>query len=194
MRKYKSYIVARIKGGDYHLFESVYMENYHSLIDYAQRFVFSKENARDIIQDTFIRIWEVRRSLPEDIHFRSYLFTAVRNRCLDFLKHQTQVNRYVQLRVKELEETGFQKKKQPEDPLEALISKELQKKIIDTIDALPPRCREIFILSRFEGMKYKEISEKLNISVKTIETHMTRTLLALRDALHDEYPGFTDKK
>lgn len=188
MDKHRSYIVTRLKKGDVKIFESIYKENYPSLVDHARRFVFTTEEARGAVQDVFIKIWENRETLSETIHLRNYLYTSVRNRCLDILKHRKNINHYLRKKIKEFE-TDPDGNVTGHEPLDAMITRELEKRINETINRLPDKCREVFILSRHKGMKYKEISEHLGISVKTVETHIAHALNSLRKAL-DEYKFF----
>ena len=190
MTRFKSYIVKKIKEGDIHVFEEIYNEHYHVLCSYAQRFVFNPEDAREIVQGVFVKIWKIRETLPDDIHFKTYLYTAVRNRCLDYLKHLKIINNYKAELLKQVSEAIQNNSNTLETPLEGLITKELEEKIMAAIDSLPEKGREVFILSRFEGMKYKEIAEKLNISVNTVETHMSRAINTLRKSLS----GYISKK
>jgi len=183
MARFKSYIVKKLKEGDIHIFEEIYNEHYHALCSYAQRFVFNSEDTREIVQDVFVKIWEIRETLPGDINFKTYLYTAVRNRCLDYLKHLKITNSYKATLLRQVSENMQNGTNASETPLEGLITKDLEKSITDAVEALPDKCREVFMLSRFEGMKYKEIAEKLNISVNTVETHMSRAIKALRKSL-----------
>ncbi len=188
MDKHRSYVVTRLKKGDVKIFESIYNENYPSLVNYARRFVLSTEEARGAVQDVFIKIWENRETLSENIHLRNYLHTSVRNRCLDILKHRKNINHYLREKIKEFE-TDPDGNATGHEPLDAMITRELEERIIEAIDHLPDRCREVFILSRHKGMKYKEISEHLDISVKTVETHIAHALNSLRKTL-EEYKFF----
>ncbi len=181
----KSYIHNKLKSGDIKAFEMLYNEHYAPLCHFAQRFVFNLDTAREIVQDVFIRIWEKRSSLPAEISLKTYLYTSVRNKCLDYLKHLNVENEFKKERIKEVLDPGNNSFNSIGHPLDGLITKELENAIKDAINNLPEKCREIFELSRFEGLKYLEIADELNISVKTVETQMSRAFKSLREKLPD---------
>ncbi|MEN8250372.1 MAG: RNA polymerase sigma-70 factor [Bacteroidota bacterium] len=182
----RSYIRNKLESGDIHTFEMLYNEHYTSLCHFSQRFVFDLDTAKEIVQDVFIRIWEKRSSLPAEISLKTYLYTSVRNKCIDYLKHLKVENEFHKMRIREILESGNNTSNSMDHPLDGLISKELENVIVDAIENLPEKCREIFELSRFEGLKYREIAEELNISVKTVETQMSRAFASLRKKL----PGY----
>ncbi len=186
MSSNKSYIHSKIEAGDIKVFEILYNEHYMPLCHFAQRFVFDLDTAREIVQDVFVHIWEKRTSLPAEISLKTYLFTSVRNKCLDYLKHLNVENEFKKERIKKVLEPGNSTFNSIDHPLDGLITKELENTIKNAIENLPEKCREIFELSRFKGLKYHEIAEKLNISVKTVETQMSRALESLRKKL-DNY-------
>jgi RNA polymerase sigma-70 factor (ECF subfamily) len=186
MGEHISYIVSRIREGDARLFEAIYTENYYSLVAYARRFVISEEEARGVIQDVFIRMWEKRESLPRDLQIKNYLYASVRNRCLDILKHRRNVNRFLEEKIREVTQRSLNIPQGKEDPLEAIITRETEERIIAAIDTLPPRCKEVFRMSRFEKMKNKEIAQHLGLSVKTVESHISHALSVLRTLLRED--------
>lgn len=183
MSSSKSYIHDRLEDGDIKAFEILYNEQYTSLCHFAQRFVFDLDTAREIVQDVFVRIWEKRTSLPVEISLKTYLYTSVRNKCLDYLKHLNVEYEFEKKRIKEILEPGNNSFNTIDDPLDGLITKELENAIREAIENLPEKCREIFELSRFKGLKYREIAEELSISVKTVETQMSRAIEALKKKL-----------
>ena len=183
MSSSKSYIHDRLEDGDIKAFEILYNEQYTSLCHFAQRFVFDLDTAREIVQDVFVRIWEKRTSLPVEISLKTYLYTSVRNKCLDYLKHLNVEYEFEKKRIKEILEPGNNSFNTIDDPLDGLITKELENAIKEAIENLPEKCREIFELSRFKGLKYREIAEELSISVKTVETQMSRAIEALKKKL-----------
>ncbi len=186
MSSSKGYIHDRLEAGDIKAFEMLYNEQYTPLCHFAQRFVFDLDTAREIVQDVFIRIWEKRTSLPAEISL-TYLYTSVRNKCIDYLKHLNVENEFKKKRIKEVLEPGNNSFNTIDHPLDGLITKELENAIKDAIGSLPEKCREIFELSRFKGMKYREIAEELNISVKTVETQISRAFASLRKKLPDYF-------
>ena len=179
----KCYIHERLEEGDIKAFEMLYNEQYKSLCHFAQRFVLDLDTAREIVQGVFVSIWEKRTSLPVEISLKTYLYTSVRNRCLDYLKHQNVENEYEKMRIREIKESGNNSFNAIDDPLDGLITKELENAINDAIGDLPDKCREIFELCKYQGLKYREIAEELNISVKTVETQMSRAIYSLKKKL-----------
>ena len=165
-------------------FKQIFETYYPRLLRFAGEYTGDRHEAENILQNVFLKLWEKRASLPIDINLNAYLLTMVKNHCMDFLKHQQVVNRYHINRKTELQqEMAFNYyavgKFDPEqidiETLELLVEK--------AISELPEQCRKIFELSRYEGLKYREIAEKLGISVKTVETQMSKALKILRIAL-----------
>lgn len=130
------------------------------------------DDAKGIVHDVFVSLWEKMDQLPPDTHFRSYLYTAVRNRCLNHLRDQRKVVR--------LEAAEGRAPQSEEVPLE---TQELEREIEFAIQTLPEKCREVFELNRKEGLKYAQIAEQLGISVKTVESQMSKALAVMRDHL-----------
>ncbi len=127
------------------------------------------DEAKGIVHDVFVSLWEKMEQLPPDTHFRSYLYTAVRNRCLNHLRNQRKVVR--------LEAAEAQAPQTEEVPLE---TQELEREIEFAIQTLPEKCREVFELNRKEGLTYAQIAEQLGIAVKTVEAQMSKALAVMR--------------
>ena len=140
------------------------------------------------MQDVFLQLWDHRAQLYQDTNLKAYLFTITRNRCIDVIR-------------KERASLQFQKDKKDEylslmnsynalhDPiLDEIFTKEFQVGIDKIIDALPDQCRHVFILSREKGLKNREISDKLELSLKTVESHITKALKTIREELEHKFP------
>ncbi len=183
MNSSRGYVQSRLRKGDIKAFEMLYNEQYKSLCYYAQRFVFDQDTSREIVQFVFVRIWEKRDSLSVDISLKTYLYAAVRNKCLDYLKHLKIENEFEKMRMKEFQESGNILSKTIDDPLDGLVTEELENAIREAIESLPDKCKAIFELSRYDGLKYSQIAEELNISVKTVETQISRAIKTLREKL-----------
>jgi RNA polymerase sigma-70 factor (ECF subfamily) len=181
----KSYIQERLEAGDIKAFEMLYNKQYNSLCHFAQRFVFDLDTAREIVQEVFVCIWVKRASIPSKISLETYLYTSVRNKSLDYLKHINIEREYEKRRFREIQEFSNTSQNIINNPLDGMIAEEFEHAIRTAIEKLPVKCREIFQLSRHQGLKYREIAEKLNISVKTVETQMSRAIHALRKELSD---------
>ena len=174
----ESDIIPQIAQGNKNAFETLFKSHYANLCGYAVKYVWELEQAEEIVQDLFFNIWNKRSNLYISSSIESYLFRAVRNACLNYLKHKKIRDNY----ASSVQETYNPRHGQVDNPVEAL---ELQKKIDESIDSLPPERKKIFLLSRHEGLKYKEIAEQLGISVKTVEAQMGKALQFLREELKE---------
>lgn len=177
-------LIKLLKGGDPKVFESVYNRLYGALFVYAREYVGSEEIAKELVQDTFLKLWEVKFTLQDDTHLSSYLYRITRNNCLNYLKHLKVQEKYRQYSVSKKMELELNYSALSHDSADELVSEELEEKINQAIDALPPRCKQIFELSRFQDKKYREIACELNISVKTVENQIQKALKILRENLH----------
>ncbi len=159
-------------------FEELFRSFFPSLILFAQKFVPDQDTAKEIVHNVFLNLWEKREQVDMRSSLKSYLFTSVNNRCLNYIRDQKKF---------EKDETRFQRLDSSEfsDGVDRLEEQELEQRIYDALQSLPEKCREIFMLNRFEGLKYAQIAEKLNISVKTVETQMSKGLKILREKLSD---------
>jgi RNA polymerase sigma-70 factor (ECF subfamily) len=136
------------------------------------------DSAREIVQEAFISIWDKRESIDISRSVKTYLSTTVRNKCLNYLRDNKKFNREILEIENLLGERTY-------DPPDRLVMQELQKRIDEAIGELPGRCREIFVLNRNHHMKYQEIADHLAISVKTVETQMSKALQHMRDRLSE---------
>lgn len=148
-------------------FSDLYLTYYSKLVRFAKEFVQHEEDAENITQDVFTDLWEKRDFITHIENMNAYLFRLVRNRCLDYLRHKVFEQRYMESLQLSCEE-------------EAVEDHDTEILIRAAINSLPQRCRDIFLLSRVEGLKYREISEHLGISVNTVECQMGIALKKLR--------------
>lgn len=166
-------------GGSRHeWFAELFRNHYAELCAFAYRFVASHAVAEDLVQDLFVAVWADAERWPEDddtIHL--LLYTATRNRALNHLKGRRVRERYAERTAAETPD--FVDATADDE----VVHRELQQALNDAIASLPPSARQIFLLSREEGLTYREIAERLEISVKTVETQMSRSLKKLRDHL-----------
>lgn len=170
-------------------FENFYITWYSRVKHFARDYVLSEEEAENITQDVFLDFYEKRDSLDFHINVIAYLFTSVKNRCIDYLRRKL-LEQEATSKMQEDFDLSFRMKF---DSLEAFdvegLSEDNIKDIIEkALNTLPERCREIFILSKLEGKKQKEIAEELNVSVKTIEAQMTIAYKKLREELKNHLP------
>lgn len=159
-------------------FESLFKSHYGELCAFANKYLEDLEASEEVVQDLFVKFWENREKNEVPNSLRSYFFTAVKNACLNQLKHLKIKEQYKQHNERELNAANVS----ADEEFEA---SELDHKIKSAIEALPEGRRKIFILSRYEGLKYQEIADQLKISVKTVENQMGEALKFLRHQLKD---------
>ena len=159
-------------------FEGLFKSHYSELCAFANKYLEDLEAAEEVVQDLFVKFWENREKNEVPASLRSYLFTSVKNACLNQLKHLKIKEQYKAHNERELNASNTSAD-------EAFEASELDQKIKKAIEALPEGRRKIFILSRYEGLKYQEIADQLKISVKTVENQMGEALKFLRLQLKD---------
>jgi len=174
-------LIERLKGGDETAFELLFRFYYAGLVVFTSQFNIDYEVAEDIVQNFYVRLWEKRRNLKSSDSIKSYFFQSVKNSCLNFLKQQKVREQYIR-------ELAFLSLNNILYEPDLYIASELQEKIRECIDGLPERSREVFKMSRFDGIKNEEIAGKLNISKRTVETHISHSIKQLRAALRN-YSG-----
>ena len=165
-------------------FSKVYMSFYPKLVRFATVFVVDEDDAENIIQDLFLGLWERKDSLNCIENMNAYMYKLAKNKCLDHLKHKMVKDRFI-ADTQSLYEQEHSFKMQSLEcfDIEQTSEERVEKIVSRAIDLLPPKCREIFVLSRYDGLKYKEISDRLNISVNTVETQMCIALKKLRTSV-----------
>jgi len=165
----------QVKQGNVKAFETLFHLYYGYLCQYAQKLVDDRGTAEEIVQDFFVGLWEKKEDLNVETSIKNYFFRSIKNRCLNHIQHQKTKNKYAQKIIAEKENNYSAD--------DVFVEIDLAQKIEESINSLPQKRREIFILSRQEGLKYHEIAKKLNISIKTVETHMSLAIKYLRDKL-----------
>lgn len=158
---------------DYEAFEKLFHRFYSTLCQHVYRLILCEHKAEEIVSDVFIKIWNNRANLILKSKVKSYLYTAVRNQAIDYLRKQVKERRI----NGDITQDHYS---EYASPVEMVISGETEAIVEAAIDALPPQGRLIFRMSRDQGLKYREIADMLNISIKTVETHMRRSLIFLR--------------
>ena len=160
---------------DKHQFEELFKSNFGTLCQYARQFVPDHNTAQDVVQKVFIALWEHRANIDPNKSIMAYLYRSVRNRSLNHIRDEKKYrSAYLDIECANfavpMEQDSFE--------LDAL-----KQRIEKALAALPEKCREVFEKSRFEEMKYREIAEEMNISVKTVEVHMSKALRIMREML-----------
>ena len=170
-------------------FEDIYLSYFSKMKYFAKEYVISEEDAENIVQDVFVELWENKEMLDMHMNLIAYLFTTIKNKCLNHLRHKL----VVQETASKLQEEYTISLRMNLDSLEAFDNnlfsdQDIEKIISRALDTLSEKCRTIFIMSKIEGKKQKEIAQELNISINTIETQMGIAYKKLRIELKDYFP------
>ncbi|TRX48815.1 RNA polymerase sigma-70 factor [Fulvivirga sp. M361] len=169
-------IISEIKSGSKPAFEKAFRQYYGALLNFAKGMLKDEDAAEEHVQEVFIKLWEMRDKLKPDLKLFPYLLTSVRNRCLNQVKHKQVEQKYINY-------TQKQYRDQVLSYSDYDIEDEIIEKLQYSITLLPDKCREVFHLSRFEGFSHKQIAEKLKISTKTVENHITKAMKIIRKEL-----------
>jgi RNA polymerase sigma-70 factor, ECF subfamily len=161
-------------------FERLFREQYHLLCRTAYRLLRDADSSRDIVQDVFARLWKNRHQITVRGPYAAYLYRATIHQSLNYLKSSARTLNRERRYAESTERPLSGSRNTPDAHLEV---SELEQTLHRAIDLLSPACREVFILSRFEEMPYKEIAQTLGVSVNTVEKHMVKALASLRAAL-----------
>jgi RNA polymerase sigma-70 factor (family 1) len=158
-------------------FEALFKQYYAPLVVYACKYIPEMDAAREIVQDFFVKLYEKRSSLTIDTSLKSYLYRSVYNSCMNYINQRSIQDKHIR---------NIDMERNDEENLENEISSlELQNRIFNLIEALPPKCKKIFKMNRLEGMKNEEIAVSLHLSKRTVETQISKALKILRNKLSD---------
>jgi len=165
------------------VFDFVFQYYYSGLCAYAETIIKEEVVVEDIVQDLFVTLWIKSEQLIITSSLKNYLFSSVKNRCFDYLKHQKVKSKFFQI-------LKFPDESNEDSPENWFVQSELQEIIEKSIQNLPPRCCEIFKLSRLEGLKNQDIVKQLGISKRTVELQISNALKFLRKDLNPHLPMF----
>ena len=169
-------LVRQLREGNESAYEVLFKEYYVRLTIHAKKFVEDMEVAKEIVQDLIVNVYEKRESLNINTSLSSYLYRAVRNRSLNYINAQKHKAKYSQHMMYTADNS--------ENSVESIMSKaELETALFAAISELPPKCRMIFKLNRFEGLSNSDIAEQLELSKRTVETQISKALKILRSKL-----------
>lgn len=174
-------LILRIKQGDPRSLELLFRRLYPRLCAYAYKFLHDANDSKEIVQEIFFTIWKHRDRLDEKQSLQAYLFTSVKNRCLNMLDSKKTRARHAEM----LSYLYVDEATDSDNSYHLLLAKDLEKDFSNALEHLPRECRKVFEMSRFEGLQYQEIATRLDISIKTVETQMYRALSKLRLQLRE---------
>lgn len=166
----------RFVSGDERAFEDIYYGHVTSLLHTAAQKLGSKERAKEAVQDIFLKLFLARNELKHFDNIGGYLATALKRKIINLIRDDLIHQRHLETYSKEL----WSQEGSPSDYVE---HKELDEKIQVVLSGLAPQCRRAFVLSRYEHLSYLEIAERMGISVKTVEMHISRALRVLKQEL-----------
>ncbi len=162
-----------VRAGDPSAFQLIFNEYYAVLTVFARNFLNDLDMAKEVVQDLFVQLYEKRETLSIQTSLKSYLYQSVRNSCLNKIKQD---------KTHQKHHEELMKSSRDEADLSDHIEKaELEQKIYHIVSRFPPKCRQIFLMSRQEDLSNSEIAIKLNISIRTVETQISKALKTLRD-------------
>ena len=169
--------INKIKNGDIKEFEFVFRELYEPLLRHANLITKNENDSEEIVQEIFLILWKNRKNIEITSSLSAYLYRSVYNNCLQQIKRKKLNTKYQQYAMLQTNK--------PIEPIEELKYNELNKKVFEVLKELPENCQTIFKLSRFQGLKYREIAEKLSISIKTVEANINKALKHFRKNMKD---------
>lgn len=171
-------LIQRLIDDDQTAFELLFRYYYPGLVVYASRIIDDKDEAEEIVQDFFVRLWKGRKEIRKSNTLKNYFFTSIKNRSLNHLKKEKTSEKVLQKLQGLVEKERFY---QPD----LFVESEIQTRIKRAFKKLQPRTNQIFTLSRFEGLTNDQIADQLNISKRTVETQISKALKILREELKE---------
>ena len=190
MRLSDGNILKMLRKGDEAAFEVVFKSFYSKLYAFSKEYVTDSAVAENIVQDAFMVLWNKKTDLQEQTNLNAYLYTVVKNLSLKHLRHISVSAAYQQHEKSKKDELDLNIQALNDLETSRLAVKEIEQIIEETLNELPPRCREVFEMSRFSGMKNREIADELGISEKAVEANISRALKTLKISLKDYLPVF----
>ena len=167
--------IEKMKAGDRESFNQVFRRYYSPMVRFCIRYVADSDLASEIVQDLFVKLWSNREKISFNTSFESYMLTSVRNSALTYInKERSHAEANLRIYSEESDNT---------DPSETLQSNNLEESYRKILKDMPEKRREVFLASRYDGLKYSEIAEKLGISQKTVEAQMSAAIKQLKDGL-----------
>ena len=176
MESQEKYIIEGLRSGRESAYRQLFDQYYQKLVVFAYKYLEDLESARDIVQEFYLYLYESRHSISIQTSLKSYLYSAMKNRCLNQVKHE---------QVKEKHRNMSRSEANVSDPdLEEIMDAvELEARVYEIVSKLPEKCRQIYIMSRVDGNRNRDIADELNLSVRTVETQISKALKFLKNSL-----------
>lgn len=173
----KEEIIAKLRKRDESAITTLFDAYYENLYLFAEKFIYDKDNAHDIVQDVFVKIWEDSSKIVFKYSVRYYLFTSVKNKCLNYLR---------KLDIEDRHNKKYIEAHIDSQTVGIIENEELIGRIKAIIEGLPGQCKEIFKLRAFYGYKYKEIAEDLDVSESVVKVQVSRANKKIREKLSED--------
>ena len=178
-------LFSQVKNDDFSAYEQAFKKYYKELYRFAYTYVRDTTIAEEMAQEVFLYIWEKRKKIEIHTTFKTYLYSAIKNKCLNYIKLELPK----QQSMSDVSEVMLSVASERKDEGE---NEKLKVYIQQAIDQLPKKCRQIFVLSRNAGLTYEEIAEELDLSKKTVENQMGIALKKLRESLEPVYKRYRE--
>jgi RNA polymerase sigma-70 factor (ECF subfamily) len=175
---FEQLLIKKLKGGDPESFSDIFSVYYKDLVFFAYSFTHELPGAEDIVQDTFVKLWEDHEKLNVTVSLKSILLKTIQNKCIDWHRHKKIVNNHSIYIIGNSPLYEY-------DTDNYVLRSEMEWRIEKAIINLPEKFKEAFEMNRFEGLKYQEIATKLNVSIRTVEVRISKALDMLRKSLID---------
>ena len=184
---YTDFFLLRFKNGDELAFERIFRSNYNQLVGFCHQFIDDRDSAQSLSQEAFLNLWLNREKVKTVNGIRVFLYTYAKSSCLNYIRHRKVVSKY-ENKFLQAAEDDINREVLESFDFSSFEFSELESLIRKAIQELPEKCRQVLVLSRFEGKMNKEIARDLNISVKAVEAHITRAIKFLKTSLSDYLP------
>ena len=187
----RPYDMEKIKAGDKIAFKHFFTFYYPKLMALACRYV-DKQVAKDLVQDVFLTFWEQRNAI-QPVNLQSYLFKCVQNKCLNYIKHENVVASHeAEVQLAEARTAHFNANWCSNETWKQLMARDIRQRVEESLKKLPARCAEAFRLCFFHDLPHKKVAEIMNISHRTVETHIRQAVTHLREDLRLLVPVLFD--
>jgi RNA polymerase sigma-70 factor (ECF subfamily) len=174
------HLFQRIKSGDKTALEYCYKKYFTALYYYSKGILNDSALANDMVQESFLKIWENRKKISIQSSLSAYLYRTVYNHSINYLKHRLIIDKHKNIQKEYLEHASVYSSITTEHAQSILIAKEFSQQIDEAVENLPDKCKQIFKLSRYEGLKNHEIATRLNVSLNTVQKQISIALSKLR--------------